>query len=93
MSSVEEQIRTILNEDIDLVAVNLPDEKKGEKIVVLVSEQVDTDVIKRNLIDRGCNPLMIPSSFIAVDEVPKLGSGKTDFKGAKSKATSLIEVT
>jgi acyl-[acyl-carrier-protein]-phospholipid O-acyltransferase/long-chain-fatty-acid--[acyl-carrier-protein] ligase len=32
------------------------------------------------------NPLMIPSEFRSVGEVPKLGSGKTDFAQAKQLA-------
>jgi acyl-[acyl-carrier-protein]-phospholipid O-acyltransferase/long-chain-fatty-acid--[acyl-carrier-protein] ligase len=87
LSVIEEQIRNVINdEEIELVAVNLPDEKKGEKVIVLVSNSVDSKEIKQALLAAGCSPLSIPRAFIQVDAVPKLGSGKTDFKQAKSLA-------
>ena len=35
------------------------------------------------MIDAGLNPLNIPSEIRQVEQVPKLGSGKTDFAEAK----------
>nr|CAA6803559.1 MAG: Putative 2-acylglycerophosphoethanolamine acyltransferase / acyl-acyl carrier protein synthetase (EC [uncultured Thiotrichaceae bacterium] len=84
LSAVEQQIREIMNEpEMDLVAVNLPDAKKGEKVVILLAGDYDSKQVRRQLIDAGMNPLMIPAAFYRVDEVPKLGSGKTDFVGAR----------
>ena len=87
LSSVEQNIRNAANQnDLELVAVNLPDDKKGEKIIVLVAGIIDTESMKKAMLASGCNPLMIPSKCIRVDDIPKLGSGKTDFKQAKSIA-------
>jgi len=36
-------------------------------------------------------PLMQPSELLFVDAIPKLGTGKSDFKGAKSLAQKLCE--
>jgi acyl-[acyl-carrier-protein]-phospholipid O-acyltransferase/long-chain-fatty-acid--[acyl-carrier-protein] ligase len=92
LSAVESQVQNAINNsDIELVAVNLPDEKKGEKILVLVSKEVDGNNVKRDLLAQGCSPLMIPNAFFQVETLPKLGSGKTDFKLAKSMAESLLE--
>lgn len=92
LTSVEQQIRDVVNqEDLELVAVNLPDEKKGERILVLVAGIIDTEQVKKAMLQAGCNPLMIPAHWLRVDEVPKLGSGKTDFKQVKSLAMDLEE--
>ena len=92
LSSVEQQIRDAANlSELELVAVNLPDEKKGEKILILVAGIIDTEQVKKSMLEAGCNPLMVPSHWIRVDEVPKLGSGKTDFKQAKTIAMDLEE--
>lgn len=87
LSAVEQQIREIMADpELDLVAVNLPDAKKGEKVVILLAGEHDPKQVRRRLIDGGMNPLMIPAAVYAVDEVPKLGSGKTDFSGARKVA-------
>ena len=45
----------------------------------------------KNLIDRsGLNPLMRPAELVAVDEIPKLGSGKNDFARAKQIALEAV---
>ena len=37
------------------------------------------------------NKLMIPNEILSVDDIPKLGSGKKDFKGAKNLALTLTK--
>ena len=89
LTQVEDQVRRILQEpERELVAVNLPDEKKGERIVLLVAGELDGDGLRQALIQAGCNPLTIPAAVHSVEAVPKLGSGKTDFASAKRLASS-----
>jgi acyl-[acyl-carrier-protein]-phospholipid O-acyltransferase/long-chain-fatty-acid--[acyl-carrier-protein] ligase len=81
LTAVEEAVRTAMNEpELELVAVNLPDEKKGEKVVLLIAKECELVEVKRVMLDANVNPLMIPAGVKVVDEIPKLGSGKTDFK-------------
>jgi acyl-[acyl-carrier-protein]-phospholipid O-acyltransferase/long-chain-fatty-acid--[acyl-carrier-protein] ligase len=88
LSSVEQYFHKAVNqEDLELVAINLPDAKKGEKIIVLIAGIVDIESVKKGMLEAGCNPLIIPSHCVRVDEIPKLGSGKTDFTQAKNIAT------
>jgi len=35
------------------------------------------------------NPLFVPTLYFKVDALPKLGTGKSDFKGAKMLASTL----
>ena len=87
LTRVEEQVRRVLGEpEMELVAVNVPDPKKGERIILLVAADLDPDALRKSLIDAGLNPLTVPSEIRAVEQVPKLGSGKTDFSGAKKLA-------
>jgi len=88
LSAVEETIREALGADpeLDLVAVNLPDDKKGEKVILLIATEMTAKEIKKKLIDSGMNSLMIPAKFTNVNAVPKLGSGKTDFSTSKKVA-------
>jgi acyl-[acyl-carrier-protein]-phospholipid O-acyltransferase/long-chain-fatty-acid--[acyl-carrier-protein] ligase len=88
---VEEHVRRVLGEpETELVAVNIPDPKKGERIVLLVAADLDPDVVRRALIDAALNPLTIPAEIRPVEQVPKLGSGKTDFSGAKKLALAAL---
>ncbi len=89
LTAVEEQVReTLQDPELDLVAVNLPDEKKGEKIVLLITSEIAMTDLKKAMLDHNINPLFIPSDLILVNEVPKLGSGKTDFNTAKRLAAA-----
>lgn len=91
LSAVEEKIRIALGDpDLELVAVNLPDDKKGEKVTLLIANEMSSRELKKTLIDADMNPLMIPSTFINVNAIPTLGSGKTDF--ATSRKVALGEL-
>lgn len=87
LSAIEEQVQQSLEmPELELVAVAIEDKKKGEKIVLLVTENIDLNTIKSALLKDEVPPLMMPSKVILVDEVPKLGTGKTDFSASKKIA-------
>jgi len=87
LTAVEEQVHRILAQpDLELVAVNLPDEQKGERILLLVAAACDGDSLRRALLATGVNPLGIPAEVRQVAAIPKLGSGKTDFGAVKRLA-------
>ncbi len=81
LGSVEEQARLVLpaESDEDLAAAAIPDSRKGEKIVMLVTSDELVDDLRKDMIEAGVSPLLIPGQVLKVDEIPKLGSGKTDF--------------
>ena len=84
--TIEEAINAELGaEEGSLVAVvtSVPDAKKGERLVVLhLPTDRDPFEIGQKLADRGLPNLWIPSpdSFVAIEEIPVLGSGKLDLK-------------
>jgi len=91
LGAVEEVVRSVLdNKEIEIAAVSLPDEKKGEKIVLLVSGELDLAFLKQRLMEQKVNSLMLPDVIINVDSIPRLGSGKTDFSQVKELALSLV---
>ncbi len=80
LGAVEEQVRRALGRaELEIAAVNVPDERKGERILLLVAEDIDADALRKAMLDAGVNPLSIPSEVVRVADIPKLGSGKTDF--------------
>ena len=68
-------------------AVNIPDAKKGEKIVLITTCKTIT---KEGLIEAfkkaGITELGLPSQIITTDQPPLLGSGKFDYVKAKEMA-------
>jgi acyl-[acyl-carrier-protein]-phospholipid O-acyltransferase/long-chain-fatty-acid--[acyl-carrier-protein] ligase len=87
LGEVEGAIRASLPDpDIEIVAVSVPDARKGEAVVVLHEGELDTRAIAKAMLDNGIPGLMAPARWIAVDVVPKLGSGKTDYVAAKALA-------
>jgi len=90
---VEEEVYRILNnKEIELAAVALPDERKGEQVVLLVAGPIDPEIIKPKLIENKLNPIIIPETILGVESIPKLGSGKTDFTKAKELARGLLNL-
>lgn len=94
LTAIEERVRQAPGTaDLDLVAVALPDPRKGEQIVLLVADPaLDPDDLRRHLIATGMNALMLPNLILKVPNVPKLGSGKADFGAAKRLALERVDV-
>ena len=87
LTTVEEEILDACNEkDLEIAATCLPDQRKGEKIVLLANKNLDKNQLKRLLSDAKVNPLYHPAQVLIVEEIPKLGSGKTDFGATKKIA-------
>ncbi len=91
LGAVEEAIREIIPEEIDIVAANAPDEKKGEKVILLYNGEIEQEELKKMIKDSSLNPLMHPAEYYALETMPKLGSGKTDLKMAKKIAIELSQ--
>ncbi len=95
LSAVEQKVQESIvfgddsdgqQQDVEVVAINIPDEKKGEKIILLCEYEIDIHALKNAMLANDCNPLMLPSGLVTVDALPKLGSGKVDFASAKKLA-------
>ena len=86
---VEGEIAKILGEEDQVSVTAIPDAKKGEKLVLLLEGEMVLDEIKEKIKSLGMNPLFVPREYFKVEELPKLGTGKADFKGSKTLALTL----
>ena len=86
---VEQEISKIISEEEKIAVTAIPDEKKGEAIVLLFEGERELDEVMHAIGTLGMNPLFIPSKAYKVDEIPVLGTGKADFKGSKALAQEL----
>jgi acyl-[acyl-carrier-protein]-phospholipid O-acyltransferase / long-chain-fatty-acid--[acyl-carrier-protein] ligase len=75
------------------VAVSLPDQRKGERVVLLTTQQnADRPAMQREAKAKGASELSVPSSIQVVDKIPLLGSGKTDYVAATELARQVAAV-
>ncbi|MCF6207096.1 MAG: acyl-[ACP]--phospholipid O-acyltransferase [Sulfurovum sp.] len=88
---VEQEIGKVINEDEKIAVTAIPDEKKGEAVVLLFEGERKIDEVMRAVGTLGMNPLFVPSKAFKVDAIPVLGTGKADFKGAKQLAEKLAK--
>ena len=87
LTIVEEEILDACNDnELEIAATCLPDQRKGEKIILLATNNLDKNKLKKLLSVANVNPLYHPAQVILVEEIPKLGSGKTDFGVTKKIA-------
>ncbi len=87
---VEEALHQAINAETQVLAVtSIPEEKKGEQLVVLhtLEESAIPDVLAK-LSESGLPNLFIPrkDAFIKVDQIPVLGTGKLDLRALKRTA-------
>ena len=93
LGQVEATLRKVVADmDLEVVAINIPDPKKGESIIVLCNQELDKKALRDKLLNAGLNSLALPSAYFLVDEIPSLGSGKTDFGTAKKLALRVSEI-
>jgi acyl-[acyl-carrier-protein]-phospholipid O-acyltransferase / long-chain-fatty-acid--[acyl-carrier-protein] ligase len=85
LTSIENRLSTIIDENIEYITISTKDDKKGEKIILLLSNitKLQLDNLKKSIIKKFDNKLMIPSQYHIIDDIPKLGSGKKDYNKAK----------
>ncbi len=82
LSAVEE-IASELAPGVISIVVAVPDQRKGERLVLLTSDTTVTKARFQTLArSRGASDLMVPSDVLHVERVPLLGSGKPDYVGA-----------
>lgn len=84
LGAVEEQAgRIFAEQELELAATNVSDEKKGERILLFIAgdiTQLDPTALRQQLLAGGMEGLMLPGEIRIIPELPKLGSGKLDYK-------------
>lgn len=91
---IEEAIHAVLaSSEQKCVVTSLPDEKKGERLIVLCLEDVDVPSLLNGLKQSGLPNLWIPDelAFYKISSIPILGSGKVDLGKIKSIAKEVFK--
>ncbi len=94
---IEEALAAIAGNDDDgprIAVTAIPDEVRGERIVVVHTPLAHTPHdLRRALVEAGLPNLFIPSagSFVEVDALPMLGTGKLDLRQIRELALRHFE--
>lgn len=90
--TVEQKIMEVFGfqalDTLPLVVTGIPDETKGEALVLLTTVEIASDVLREKLSSAGLSNLWIPKIIRRVEKIPTLASGKLDLKGCEALARS-----
>jgi len=89
---IEEAIHTFLNSSEQICVVSaIPNDKRGEKLMVLHTVELDIPSVLEALKKSGLPNLWIPDNdaFHKIETIPLLGSGKLDLGAIKRKAAEI----
>lgn len=71
------------SDQVNCAVVGLPDPVKGEKLILLTTEDFEMQDVRKKLLAKGIPNLWIPKESKKVPEIPILASGKLDLSGLK----------
>ncbi len=90
LGSVEEILSEVFKDEASFIAVSVPDEKKGECVALIVKSDLSKEELAQKVKNSSMPPLLMPSHFLHVENLPMLASGKADFKKAKLVACEML---
>ncbi len=76
---VEDILEQVLPEDVSCCVVDVPDTQKGAKIVAAVTKALDERKVLQQMAEHLPN-ISLPRQMVVIEELPKMGSGKIDFR-------------
>ena len=80
---VESVLEKFLPEEVSCCVVDLPDAHKGSKIVAAVTEELNEKEVLSQMSEHLPN-IALPKQFVIIPELPKMGSGKIDFRSVSA---------
>jgi acyl-[acyl-carrier-protein]-phospholipid O-acyltransferase/long-chain-fatty-acid--[acyl-carrier-protein] ligase len=86
---VQTVLEGLLPEDASCCVVEIPDEIKGVKIVAVVTQPLDERRILERMAEQLPN-LFLPGQFVVIEELPRTGSGKIDFRAVSHMVGSRL---
>ena len=76
---IESVLDTLLPEEAHCCVVEIPDSTKGARIVAVITEKINKKATLKQMAEQ-LPKIALPKQFIIFEELPKMGSGKIDFR-------------
>lgn len=83
---IESVLERLLPEDVQCCVVEIPDSTKGARIVAVTTEPIEQKPILKKMAEQ-LPKIALPKLFLVIEDVPKMGSGKLDFR----KLTNIVK--
>jgi len=87
----ETVLEEFLPDGVDCCVVEIPDAIKGARIVVAITEQVKEKEILKNMAKK-LPAIALPKKFVVMESLPKMGSGKIDFRTVTDLVKEALEI-
>ncbi len=91
---VESVLASVLPDGIDCCVVEAPDRIRGSRVIAVVTREIQVQATLRKMAAE-LPGIALPKEFIVVEEMPKMGSGKINFRAlaaiAKGAGTDGID--
>ncbi|MFA6977679.1 MAG: AMP-binding protein [Ignavibacteriaceae bacterium] len=87
---VEDVLEKLLPQDSECCVVEVPDAIRGARIVAAITKPIDEKATLSKMAEQ-LPSIAIPYKFVVMPEMPKLGSGKIDFKTITEKVRDIIQ--
>jgi acyl-[acyl-carrier-protein]-phospholipid O-acyltransferase / long-chain-fatty-acid--[acyl-carrier-protein] ligase len=89
LPKVEDVLEKFLPPETACCIVEIPDAMKGAKIVAAVTQKLDEKDVLRKMADHLPN-IALPKHFVVIEELPKMGSGKIDFRQVTEMVRDIV---
>ncbi|QEN05420.1 bifunctional acyl-ACP--phospholipid O-acyltransferase/long-chain-fatty-acid--ACP ligase [Thiospirochaeta perfilievii] len=89
--NTESVISNIVDKSIDCCVVDVPDEIKGSSLVAVLTKEIDKDELIKSL-GQNLPQIAIPKKYIFLEDLPKMGSGKVDFRSVEKLVREEVTV-
>jgi acyl-[acyl-carrier-protein]-phospholipid O-acyltransferase/long-chain-fatty-acid--[acyl-carrier-protein] ligase len=76
----------LTQEEKAVAVTGIPDEAKGESLVLLSTREIDMPRLRQSLSEAGLPNLWIPKKTVRVPEIPHLATGKLDLRALQTLA-------
>jgi acyl-[acyl-carrier-protein]-phospholipid O-acyltransferase/long-chain-fatty-acid--[acyl-carrier-protein] ligase len=86
---VEDVLQKILPADVACSVVEVPDALKGVRIVAAVTTKIEEKKTLKMMSEQLPN-IALPKQFVVIEELPKMGSGKIDFRTVTDMVQELL---
>ncbi|MEW6584392.1 MAG: AMP-binding protein [Nitrospirota bacterium] len=86
---VEDVLQKCLPESVSCSVVEVPDALKGVKIVAAVTRKIEERKVLKMMAEH-LPPIALPKQFVIIEELPKMGSGKVDFRTVTDMVQTLL---
>lgn len=87
----ETVLEEFLPDGVDCCVVEVPDAVKGARIVVAITAEIKEKEILKNMAKK-LPAIALPKKFVVLENLPKMGSGKIDFRTVTDLVKAELEL-